>query len=53
MGGINGFVNIPFLVYYFMFFYSELEAKFMFSIKCITTNSSSRDEPLSIYELLN
>jgi hypothetical protein len=35
MGGRNGFINNPFLIYYFMF-YLELEVKFMFSIKCFT-----------------
>jgi hypothetical protein len=35
MGGINDFINIPFPIYYFMF-YLELEVEFMISIKCFT-----------------
>jgi hypothetical protein len=44
MGGINGFINIPFS-FSILCFYLKLEVKFMFSIKCITTKSSSRDQP--------
>jgi hypothetical protein len=44
MGGINGFIKIPF-PHFLSYVYLKVEIKFMFSIKCITTNSSSRDQP--------
>jgi hypothetical protein len=45
MGGINGFINI-------LYFYLELEVKSMFSITCITTNLSSRDQPF-LYQFMS
>jgi hypothetical protein len=44
MGGINGFINISFLIYY-LCFYLELEVKFMFSIKCFTKIIIKRSIP--------
>jgi hypothetical protein len=44
MGGINGFIKIPILVFYLIFVF-EIGIKFMLSIKCITQKLSSRDQP--------
>jgi hypothetical protein len=44
MGGTNGSINISFLIFYFMFLF-KIGGKFTFSIKCITTKSSTRDQP--------
>jgi hypothetical protein len=49
---INDFIKISFLISYFMFSFNILVVNFMFSIKYITTKSSVRDVPSSIYLLV-
>jgi hypothetical protein len=51
MGGINGFRNIFFLIFYFMFVF-RIGGQVYVSIKYITTNSSSRDQPF-LYQFIS